>query len=145
MYCVWGSCETSREHFWWHIIPFSCCWSVDFSIYLKIFVIWFVSFYVQLSQWRMHFDALNSKRSEEQTEVCKHFPVKTSLHGLVCCHQAQIIVDFASILPFLHAYGVLMFNTWGESVYLQWKLLHDILVLSCNHLVSAKWAFLWDY
>ncbi len=76
---VWGSCETSREHFW-HIVPygFSCYWSVDFSIYFKIFVIWFVSFYVLLSQWRMHFDVLNSKRSEEQTEVCKHFPVKKS-------------------------------------------------------------------
>lgn len=61
----------------------------------------------------MHFDALNSKRSEEQTEVCKHFPVKK------CRHQAQIVVDFASILLFLHAYGVLMFNTLGESVYLR--------------------------
>jgi len=27
----------------------------------------------------MHFDALNSERSEEQTEECKRFPVKQSL------------------------------------------------------------------
>lgn len=89
--CVWGSCETSREHLWWHIVlyGFSCYWSVD----LKIFVIWFVSFYVLLSQWRMHFDALNSKLSEEQAFPCEN---KTSWPR----HQAQIVVDFASIFLF---------------------------------------------
>lgn len=36
----------------------------------------------------MHFDALNLEHSEEQTEVCKHFPCETK----PCRRQAQSLI-----------------------------------------------------